>query len=105
MQRSLLSPEAMRARERKFKDEVVAVQRRFQARRKALDKSRVEALKVFEKNLTEILKKLRADKKYDVILKKRPAVIFADPSVDITGEVLKRIDARLKKIAVKTPGK
>ena len=105
LQRSLLSPEAMQARERKFKDEVAAAQRVFQARKKALDKSRVEALKVFEKNLTEILKKLRADRKIDVIINKRPAVIFADPSVDITGEILKRINVRLKKITVKNPGK
>ena len=105
LQRSLLSPEAMQARQRKFKDEVAVVQRQFQARKKALNKSRVEALKVFEKNLTEVLKKLRADRKIDVIIKKRPSVIYANPSADITGEVLKRIDARLKKIAVKTPGK
>ena len=105
LQRSLLSPEAMQARQRKFRDEVAVVQRQLQARKKALDKSRAEALKVFEKNLTEVLKKLRADRKIDVILKKRPSVIYADPSVDITGEVLKRINARLKKIAVKTPGK
>ena len=105
LQRSLLSPEAMQIRERKFTDEVAAVQRRFQARKKSLDKSRAEALKVFEKNLKEVLKKLRADRKIDVIIKKRPSVIYADPSVDITGEVLKRMNARLKKIAVKTPEK
>lgn len=105
LQRSLLSPEAMQARQRKFNEEVAAVQRQFQARKKALNKSRVEALKVFEKILTEVLKKLRADRKIDVIIKKRPSIIFADPTVDITSEVLKRINARLKKIAVKTPGK
>ena len=105
LQRSLLSPEAMQAREQKFKDEVTAVQRRFQARKRALDKSRVEALKVFEKSLTEVLKKLRADKKIDVILKKRPAVIYAGPGVDITGEVLKLINAKIKKVTVRNPGK
>jgi Skp family chaperone for outer membrane proteins len=105
LQRSLLSPEAMKAREQKFKDEVAAVQRRLQARRKALDKSRVEALKVFDKNLKEELKKLRAEMKIDIIIKKRPSVIYADPSVDITGKILKRINVRLKKIAVKNPGK
>lgn len=105
LQRSLLSPEAMQERQRKFNEEVAAVQRQFQARKKALNKSRVEALKIFEKILTEVLKKLRADRKIDVIIKKRPSIIFADPTVDITSEVLKRINARLKKIAVKTPGK
>jgi len=105
LQRSLLSPEAMQARQRRFNDEVAAVQRQFQARKKSLNKSRVEALKVFEKNLKEVLKKLRADRKIDVIIKKRPSVIYADPSVDITGEVLKRINARLKKVDVKTPEK
>jgi len=105
LQRSLLSPEAMRAREREFKDEVAAVQRRFQVRHKALDKSRVEALKIFEKNLMEVLRKVRADRKFDMIIKKRPSVIYANPSIDITGEIMKRINQRLKKITVKNPVK
>ena len=105
LQRSLLSPEAMKARERKFKEEVAAVQRQLQARRKSLDKSRSEALKVFDKNLTEVLKKLRAEKKINVIIKKRPSIIYVDKSINITGEVLKRINVRIKKIAVKNPGK
>jgi Skp family chaperone for outer membrane proteins len=105
LQRSLLSPEAMKARERKFKDEVAAVQRQLQARRKALDKSRAEAFKIFEKNFTEVLKKLRAEKKIDIIIKKRPSIIYMEPSVNITGEVLKRLDVRIKKITVKNPGK
>ena len=105
LQRSLLSPEAMKARELKFKDEVAAVQRRLQARRKALDKSRVEALNILNKNFTEVLKKLRAEKKFDIIIKNRPSIIYAHPSVNITDEVLKRVNVRIKKITVKNPGK
>ncbi len=105
MQRSLLSPEAMQIRERKFRDEVAAVQRRFQARQKALAKSRVEAFKLFKKNLAAVLKKLRAERKIDVIITIRPSVLYADPKLNITGEVLKRMNARLKKIAVTTPEK
>ncbi len=105
LQRSLLSPEAMQIRERKFRDEVAAVQRRFQARQKALAKSRVEAFKLFKKNLAAVLKKLRAERKIDVILTIRPSVLYVDPRLNITGEVLKRMNARLKKIAVTTPEK
>lgn len=105
MQRSLLSPEAMQAREQKFKDEFEAAQRRLQERRRALDESRIKASKTFDDNLKEVLKKLRAERKFDIILRKRPSVVFADPSVDITGEVLKRMNARIKKIPVKNPGK
>lgn len=105
LQRSLLSPEAMQARERKFKEEFEAVQRRLQARRKALDKSRIEAFKIYEENLKEVLKKIRAERKIDIIIRIRPSVLLAAPSSDITKEVLKRIDARIKKIPVKDPGK
>lgn len=105
LQRSLLSPEAMQARERKFRDDVAAVQRGFQARRKALDKSRFEAGKIFEEHLTKVLDKLRTERKIDIIFKKRPAVIYAIAPIDITQEVLKRMDARVKNIPVKKPGK
>jgi Skp family chaperone for outer membrane proteins len=105
LQRSLLSPEAMQSRERKFRDDVAAVQRGFQSRRKALDKSRMEAGKIFEEKLTEVLEKLRQERDIDLILKKRPAVVFAKEPIDITKEVIKRLDAKVKHIPVKKPGK
>jgi Skp family chaperone for outer membrane proteins len=105
LQRSLLSPEAMQARERRFRDDVAATQRSFQARKNALEKSRADANKIFEDHLTEVLKIFRKERKIDVIFKKRPAIIYAETPVDITEDVLKRLDARIKHIPVKKPGK
>ena len=103
LQRSLLSPEAMQARERKFQDDFKAAQRRFQVQKKALDKSRIDATQAFDKHLTEILKALQKERNYDVILDKRPSVIFVSPAVNITKDVLARIDKRVQHISVKKP--
>jgi Skp family chaperone for outer membrane proteins len=105
LQRSLLSPEAMQARERKFEDDFKAAQRQFQEKKKALDQSRVDATRAFEEHLTEVLKALQKERKYDVILDKRPSVIFVAPEVNITQDVITRIDKRVQHISVKKPGK
>ncbi|MDX1483148.1 MAG: OmpH family outer membrane protein [Alphaproteobacteria bacterium] len=105
LQRSLLSPEALQARERQFRDQVGEVQRKIQMQRRALEKSRDDAFKTFKKNLMQVLEKLRAERKIDLIINKRVAVIYAEPHLDLTPEVLKRLDARLKEVKLTNPGK
>jgi len=104
LQRSLLSPEAMQARERKFEDDFKAAQRRFQLQKKALDQSRLDASKAFDEHLTVVLKALQKERNYDLILDKRPSVVFVATDVNITKEVLDRLDKRVQHISVKKPG-
>lgn len=105
LQRSLLSPEAVQARERKYRDDSKAAQRRFQLQKKALEQSIIDAVKIYDKHVTEVLKALSKEQKFDIILLKRPSVIYAAPTVNITKEVVKRMDQRVQNIPVKKPGK
>ncbi len=104
LQRSLLSPEAMRAREKKYKDRVVQIQRKFNARKRDLEKSLAAARKVLDANLKEVLDSVVAEMGIDVILDGRQTIFFRR-EFEITAIVMKRLDARLKKVTLKKPGK
>lgn len=103
MQQSLLSPEAMREREEKFQARMAEAQRRFEGRKRALEKSYADALKVFEENLKAVLEGLVKEMKIKLIINRGIATVYTDPTLEITDETLKRLDARIKKITVKKP--
>ena len=58
-----------------------------------------EILKVAEEELSKIAKERKAD-----IVMRRDAVFYASPAIDVTGELVKRLDKRLSKVKV-TPVK
>jgi Skp family chaperone for outer membrane proteins len=53
-------------------------------------------VKVAEKELSEISKERKAD-----IVMRRDAVFFASPSIDVTNELVSRLDKKLSKVTVK----
>jgi Skp family chaperone for outer membrane proteins len=104
MQRSLLSPEALRDREKKFKDRIIRFQRAINARKKNLEKSLFAAQRVLDKNLKVVLERIVKEMKIDLILGARE-VLYVRQSFDITIITMKRLDARLKKVTLRKPKK
>ncbi|MAF94286.1 MAG: hypothetical protein CMM60_00760 [Rhodospirillaceae bacterium] len=103
-QRTILSPEAFAEKRRKFEQRVVEVQRLVQQRRRELDKSRNEAMMVVNKSYTEIVWKIANELNLAVILRKSQTA-YAIPTLDITKEVLTRLDKKLPTVKVSNPGK
>ena len=104
LQRSLLSPEAMREREKKFKDKLGQIQRKFNTRKRNLEKSLAAARKELDQNLKTVLDGVVAEMGIDLILNRRHT-IFTRKEFEITAIVRKRLDARIKKVTLKKPGK
>ena len=104
MQRSLLSPEAMRDREKKYKERVLQVQRKINQQKRELDKALIQASRELNKNLWAVVERIVKERKLKLILRQRQ-LFFSSPSLDITPVVIKRLDARVKKIVLKKPGK
>lgn len=102
-QRSILSPEAFAEERRKFEQHLAEVQRTVQERKNALDKVRGDALRVVQSTLNEIVVEVARENNLILILRSDQVVFWAK-QMDITELVLKRVDAKLPKLKVATPG-
>ncbi|MFQ5765183.1 MAG: OmpH family outer membrane protein [Rhodospirillales bacterium] len=103
-QRTILAPDAFAEKRREFEQRVVEVQRLVQQRQRELDKSRNNAMIVVNKAYTEIVSKLAGERNFWVILRKNQTT-FSVASLDITNEVLSRLDKQLPTVKVAKPGK
>jgi len=103
-QRTILSPEAFAEKRRKFEQRVVEVQRLVQQRQRELDISRNEAMIVVNKAYTGIVSKIANERNLAVILRKNQTA-YAVTSLDITKEVLSRLDKKMPTVKVSKPGK
>ena len=103
-QRTILSPESFAEKRRKFEQRVVEVQRMVQQRQRELDKSRNEAMSAVNKSYTGIVWKIANERNLAVILRKSQTA-YAIPTLDITKQVLARLDKELPTVKVSKPGK
>ncbi len=83
-----------------FQDKAGKEEREVQDQKVALDKAFAGALEDIQKNVLDITKQVAAEKKLNLVVSSAQ-VLYADPSLDITDEVLKRLDAKLPTVAVK----
>lgn len=85
---------------KEFREKAATEQRAFQSKKGQLDKAYGAALEEIQKNVLEITKQVAAEKKMNLVLSSAQ-VLHADASLDVTDEVLKRLDAKLPTVSVK----
>lgn len=95
VERELLSEEVFGERLKLFEDEVAEVQRQIQYRRQALDRAFQEAQRNLRGIALEIVKQIAGERKLDLVLSQESVLIFL-PSLNISEEVLERLDERTK---------
>jgi outer membrane protein len=93
-QRSVLSAEALAEKRREFEQDVANVQRLVQERRRELDRLSAAALNEVEKALIEIVKSTAEDLGLTLVLPSSEVLFFAR-SLDLTEDVLAKLDASL----------
>jgi outer membrane protein len=101
--RAILSPDAYAEERKKLEDRLAEAQGRVQRRRQALERVNVEAMERVKQSLEAIVSEIAAERQLTLIIRKDQAV-FATPSIDITDEVLKRLDQRLPSVQISDPG-
>jgi outer membrane protein len=101
-QRSLLSPEAFADQRRSFEKQVGGVQRMVQERRRQLDQAAAAAGNEVRAAMIEIVGELADIRGFNLVLPSSGLLLFS-PSIDLTDEVLGRLDSRLP--TVKVPDK
>ena len=101
-QRAVLAPEAFDAKQREFQRRVTEMQRQVQERSRQLEQSFNNARGEIGKVLVAIVTEMANERNFTLVLD-RGQVVYGSDKLDITDEVLKRLDQRLPSVKVNVP--
>ena len=102
--RTLLSPDAFAKERRLFEQKVVKVQKLVRQHKIDLDRTLNNAMVVVEKEMNVIVAEVATKRGIKLVLR-RQNTILADRAMDMTKEVLKSLNTKLKTVAVNKPGR
>jgi outer membrane protein len=95
----VLTPEAFAEKRRAFEEDVSEVQRLVQQRRRQLDQVAEVALNEVKTALIEIVTGIAEERGFNLVLPSSEVLFFAR-KIDLTEEVLAKLDARLPDVVV-----
>lgn len=101
-QRTALTPDAFNAKMRAFEQRYDALDNSVQVTRQALQKSYNDAMTKVENTALQIISNIAAERKANLVLTKA-AVLFEAPGMDITQEVIRRLDQKLPQVTLAAP--
>ena len=101
-QRAVLSPDAYEAKRRDFEKKVVDVQRRVQDRSRQLEQTFGGARNDVGKTMRKIVSDLAGERGFNVVLEVAQ-LNYSAPDLDITAEVLKRLDQQMPTVKLALP--
>ncbi|MCK5166745.1 MAG: OmpH family outer membrane protein [Rhodospirillaceae bacterium] len=103
-QRTILSPEAFNAERVKFEKKLSALQKRVQDSKQSLGRVQAEATAKVDKAILGAIQKIIEEDGYTLILKKSSTIANAQ-ILDLTADILKRLDKNLPAVKVSNPSK
>ena len=98
-----LSAEGYSDERKKLEEKLADAQGRVQRRRQALERVNAEAMEQVKQSLETIVGEIAGERQLTLILRKDQAV-FAAPAIEITDDVLRRLDQRLPSVPIADPG-
>lgn len=98
-QRSTLSPDAFEKKVQEFRTKATEIQKDVQKKKAALDRGFEKSLNDIQKVVNEIITSLAKEKGFNMAIPSGQ-LLYADPSMEITGEVLSSLNAKLPKVSV-----
>lgn len=101
-QRDQLTPQAYSEREQQLRQRFTTVQNHVQSRRKVLDRSFTDSMNAVRSALLDVVGTYARERGANIVIVKQQA-LWTDQPMDITDEVLKRLDQKIPKIDVNTP--
>ena len=102
-QRTLLSADAFAERRRTFEAQAGESERFMAARKRQLDTAFANGMRDVETVLNGILKEIATERGLNLILPRGALMLLVDNNLDITDDVRRRLDTRLKTVAIKLP--
>lgn len=101
-QRNVLAPEAFNAKMRDFQQRYDALDHGVQVTRQALQQAYNDAMTKVENTALQIIADIAAERKANLVLTKA-AVLFEAPGLDITQEVIRRLNVKLPLVTLAVP--
>jgi Skp family chaperone for outer membrane proteins len=101
-QRATLAADAFQQKQRDFQQKVAAFERELQERRRKLAEVDSNAAEQIRAALIQVVDQISKEMGLNLVMT-RADVIHADPGMDITTEVLRRLNAKLPTVAVQVP--
>lgn len=99
-QRTILSQEAFEKQVKEFRKKAADAQKDVQDKRVNLSKAFDASLAEIQASVTQILNEMANERGFDLVVPSSQ-VLFYNPSLDISGEVLKRLNDKLPSLKVK----
>lgn len=99
-QRSVLSDEAFETKQEEFETEYAGVRQLAADRRKQLEDASAEAINEVKGALIEIVTGIAEERGFNLVLPSSQ-VLFFSRQIDLTEEVLTKLDTRLSQVAVR----
>jgi Skp family chaperone for outer membrane proteins len=99
---SVLSAEDYETARRRLEQRLAAAQVKVQQRRRSLDQAQTQAMGEVQNALNGIVAEIANERDLTLILRKEQAVLVAT-QLEITDEVLRRLDSRLPSVEVAAP--
>jgi len=98
--RDQLTPDAYTDREQQLRQRFAIVERHVQARRKVLDQAFGDSMNTVRANLLAIVNDVAHERGANLVLIKQQ-VLWTDKALDMTDEVLSRLNTKLPQVTVK----
>lgn len=102
-QQTIISPEAFEEARQQFEQRVADVQRKVQQRKQALEAAQENALRQMHQTLNLAIAEIAKERGLTLIMR-RDQTIMSATSLEITDEVLQRVNQQLPDITVAKPG-
>lgn len=99
-QQSSVEKAAFEQKVKEFRAKAAQAQRDVQQKKAAVDKALAESLASIQNTVLAITKEVAAEKKMNLVVSSTQT-LYAEPSLDITQEVLDRLNKKLPNVAVK----
>lgn len=98
-QKESLSPEEFNAKRKDFESQILETRSLFQKRRNSLDKGLSNALAELRKNIIQVTAEVSNENSYQIVLT-RDSVVIVEKELDITEDVLTRLNAKVSNISL-----
>lgn len=99
-QRSVMAQDAFEAKVKAFRSKATDAQKDAQDKKASIDKALGKGFAEIQKTFLDIVSGIAKDKGYKAVVTFN-ALAYADPSIDISEEVLKQLNAKLPKVSLK----